>query len=404
MEKHIPEGYKQTEVGMIPEDWEVRFLKDISSMKSGMNITEKRLSLKGKYPCYGGNGLRGFTDTYNHNGEFVLIGRQGALCGNVLFAKGIFFASEHAVVVSAFNNVNVKWLTYVLDRMKLNQYSESSAQPGLSVTKILKLEIGMPLRIKEQHAIATALSNVDNLITSLEQLIEKKKAIKQGAMQELLTGRRRLKGFGEGKGYKQTELGIIPEHWEYKKLKRLVVDFVVPMRDKPKKFSGEIPWCRIEDFNGKYLEESKTQKCVSSDTIQEMNLRINQRDTLLVSCSADLGRCAIVKKPLVTNQTFIGLVFNDLIADVEFFYYLMGNYSSELNMLSSGTTISYLSREQFEEFEVFYPINKLEQSAIANVLSDLDSEIEDLGTKADKYRQIKQGMMQNLLTGRIRLV
>ena len=117
-----------------------------------------------------------------------------------------------------------------------------------------------------------------------------------------------------------------------------------------------------------------------------------------------MGRCAIVTRPLVSNQTFIGLVMDDATSSNLFFYYFMTSLAEDLNNMSSGTTISYLSREQFEEYIVSVPVDKEEQVAIAMILFDMDSEITMLGTRLDKVRQLKLGMMQELLTGRIRLV
>jgi len=148
---------------------------------------------------------------------------------------------------------------------------------------------------------------------------------------------------------------------------------------------------------------SKSGRYVDKEIVNNMNLKIFPADTLLVSCSADLGRCAIVKKPLVTNQTFIGLVIDDSKADNEFLYYYMTFHAEELNNLSSGTTISYLSREQFENLDVRVPRSKIEQSAIVQVLSDMDIEIEKLEQKKEKYKQLETGLKQQLLTGRIRL-
>lgn len=386
----VRKGYKQTEVGVIPEDWDVVDLAKISHMKSGESITSANIDQTSKYPCYGGNGLRGYTNRYTHDGQYALIGRQGALCGNVVGASGKFFASEHAVVVTPTAQTDIQWLTYVLGNMGLNQYSESSAQPGLSVAKILMLRIAFPNNKVEQKAIAAALSDVDALLTSLDALIAKKRLIKQGAMQELLTGKKRLPGFsGE---------------WNILELKEIVNQFIVPMRDKPKAFKGDIPWCRIEDFDGKILFGSKSNQNVDNETIKQMNLKVYPTGTLLVSCSADLGRCAIVGRPLVSNQTFIGLVFDEGKASNDYFYYYMSYHADDLNNLSSGTTISYLSREQFETFSVTVPSTKAEQTAIAEILSDMDAEIAALEARREKTRLLKQGMMQELLTGRIRLV
>lgn len=386
----LQKEFKKTEVGIIPSDWEVKKLGDLSNMKSGETITSKSISEFDTYPCYGGNGLRGYTYRFTHNGDFALIGRQGALCGNVQYVKGEFFASEHAVVVTPNAKTDIKWLYYILTDMNLNQYSESSAQPGLSVAKMLYLKIPLPPTKAEQTTIATVLNDTDAFIAQLEKLIAKKRNIRQGAMQELLTGKKRV--------------DVIYEDWHEIELRCIVDQFIVPMRDKPKQFSGDIPWCRIEDFNGKYLYDSRSKQYVDENTISQMNLKVFPKETLIVSCSADLGRCAILKKPLVTNQTFIGLVVNVEKSSNEFLYYFMSFNSEKLNQLSSGTTISYLSREQFETLKVKVPKTKEEQTFIAKILSDMDAEIEALEKKLEKYKMIKQGMMQNLLTGKIRLV
>jgi type I restriction enzyme S subunit len=185
-------GYKQTEMEVIPQDWETATLSALSSMKSGEGITSTNIDQFSKYPCYGGNGLRGFTTRFTHDGRYALVGRQGALCGNVVGVEGKFFASEHAIVVTASPRTDIRWLTLVLGEMHLNQYSESSAQPGLSVSKILSLIIACPLSKAEQTAIAEVLSDMDAELAALEQRRDKTRALKQGMMQELLTGRIRL--------------------------------------------------------------------------------------------------------------------------------------------------------------------------------------------------------------------
>jgi type I restriction enzyme, S subunit len=186
------DGHKHTELGVIPEDWDVTKLTKICSMKSGETITSARIDSFSEYPCYGGNGLRGFTARYTHKGRFALVGRQGALCGNVLGAEGQFFASEHAIVVTASTQTGIGWLTIALREMRLNQYSESSAQPGLSVSKLLQLSVVCPSTKDEQEAIADVLANMDAELAALTTKLAKARQIKQGMMQELLTGRIRL--------------------------------------------------------------------------------------------------------------------------------------------------------------------------------------------------------------------
>jgi type I restriction enzyme S subunit len=172
--------------------WMTRRLAGLCSLKSGEGITSVDINDSGVYPCYGGNGLRGYTSRFTHDGSFALIGRQGALCGNVVGVEGKFFASEHAVVVTASADVDIRWLTYALATMNLNQFSESSAQPGLSVSKIQLLDLSVPPTKTEQSAIATVLSDMDAGLAALEARHAKTQALKQAMMQALLTGRIRL--------------------------------------------------------------------------------------------------------------------------------------------------------------------------------------------------------------------
>ena len=175
-------------------EWEVKRLSELCSLKSGEGITAERIDTHSEFPCYGGNGLRGYTKTFTHEGDYALIGRQGALCGNVVSASGKFFASEHALVVTPKSNADIYWLAFVLADANLNQYSESSAQPGLSAKKLLALEFNTPPTREEQIAIAKALSDMDAQLLALERQREKKALLKQGMMQELLTGKTRLVG------------------------------------------------------------------------------------------------------------------------------------------------------------------------------------------------------------------
>ena len=142
--------------------------------------------------------------------------------------------------------------------------------------------------------------------------------------------------------------------WERGKLADYIQDFIVPQRDKPKAFAGSIPWCRIEDIDGVFLSKSKSGKCVTPEIIKEMPLRIFPRGTVIVSCSADLGRCAITSTPLVTNQTFIGLVPKPAL-DSLFLYYLMTSRADELNAAATGATIKYLSQDKFKALEILLP-------------------------------------------------
>ena len=122
-------------LGDVPEHWGIQRLKTVCGMKSGEGITAMSIENEGEYPVYGGNGLRGYTSEFTHDGDYVLIGRQGALCGNVHIARGQFWASEHAVVTTVYTDHILEWLSALLEVMNLNQYSIAAAQPGLVVSQ-----------------------------------------------------------------------------------------------------------------------------------------------------------------------------------------------------------------------------------------------------------------------------
>jgi len=141
----------------------------------------------------------------------------------------------------------------------------------------------------------------------------------------------------------------LPAGWVLNKLDSCVSQFIVPQRDRPKVFDGNVPWCRIEDIDGIYLSKSKSGLAVSQKLIDSMPLRVYPKGTVIVSCSADLGRCAIISVPLITNQTFIGLVPSENI-DSLYLYYLMGSKSKELNEMATGATIKYLSKNEISKY------------------------------------------------------
>jgi type I restriction enzyme S subunit len=184
---------KKTRLGLIPEDWEVMVLSDLTStFRSGLGITSENISEKGRYAVYGGNGLRGYTNSFTHEGDFFLIGRQGALCGNIVKITGKNYISEHAIAVQANESNDNFFLAYKLEFVDLNRLSESSAQPGLSVDKLLKLRISTPT-LKEQKRIGSIISFIDGNILTLNQNLLKLNMQKKGIMQKLLTGQVRVK-------------------------------------------------------------------------------------------------------------------------------------------------------------------------------------------------------------------
>lgn len=165
--------------------WEQRELGTVTQeFKSGNSLKADKISESGKYPVYGGNGLRGYTSNYNHDGEFALIGRQGALCGNMNYSIGKAYFTEHAVVVEANEKNNTRFIYYMLDTMNLGQYSDQSAQPGLAVNKLIKLENMFP-RKEEQVWIGNYFQSLDHLITLHQRELDHLQLLKKGMLQKM---------------------------------------------------------------------------------------------------------------------------------------------------------------------------------------------------------------------------
>ena len=179
-------------------EWEKHTIGELcEEFKSGKNIKDENIQAGGVYPVLGGNGLGGYADRYNHEGDYVLIGRQGALCGNVRFVTGKTYITEHAIAAKATNNNYTRFLEYLFVRLNLGQFSDQSAQPGLAVNKLLKIETFVPSK-EEQYKIASLLKFLDERIATQNKIIEKLESLIKGIYDKILW-----------QGYKQTSLSEI---------------------------------------------------------------------------------------------------------------------------------------------------------------------------------------------------
>lgn len=196
LDKNVPLKDSGIEwIGEIPEHWKITKIQYLAQLKSGYNLTTEEIKDSGLYPVYGGNGIRGYYDKYFLEGDYVLIGRQGALCGNINYSTGKSWATEHAVVCYPKTKYITKWFGELLRVMNLNQYSLAAAQPGLAVERIKLLPIPI-IPLSEQQSIANYLdqkcSEIDELISIKQQKIEKLQDYKKSLIFECVTGKRKV--------------------------------------------------------------------------------------------------------------------------------------------------------------------------------------------------------------------
>jgi len=262
----------------------------------------------------------------------------------------------------------------------------------VNVQQIKSFTIPMPPPA-EQEAIAGALSEADALLESLAQLLAKKRHLKQAAMQQLLTGQTRLPGF-TGK-------------WEMRPLNALaeIRSGGTPSTTQPQFWDGDILWCTPTDITGldgsKYLTD--TDRKITLQGLNSSSAEMIPANSIVMTTRATIGECAINTVPVSTNQGFKNFIpFESM--DAEFLYYLLLTKKQDFISLCGGSTFLEIGKTQLAAFQVTLPATKDEQAAIAGILSDMDGELGALAAKLAKARHLKQAMMQELLTGRTRLL
>jgi type I restriction enzyme, S subunit len=381
-------GYKLTPLGWIPESWEICKLEWVTeNFRSGEGITSSVITVEGEYPVYGGNGLRGFTNKYTHDGNFILIGRQGALCGNILAVTGKNFISEHAIAVSVNKRSDYLWLGYYLEFMNLNRLSESSAQPGLAVNKLLKLKIPLP-PILEQKKIALVLKTLDETISKIRLLIIQLQLRNKGLMQCLLTGKKRLNGFDEN--WKPTLLKNCLEYSPREVPKPSTSFFALGIRSHGKGVFHK------NDFDPEDLAMDVLYEVKENDLL--VNITFAWEQAIAIAGKNDDGG--------LVSHRFPTYIFKKENADVEFFRHLILQKSFKylLDLISPGGAgrNRVMSKKDFLKLEVNIPDVK-EQKAIADILNTAVAELKLHQQQLDTLRQQKKGLMQKLLTGEIKV-
>lgn len=404
MEK-IKQGYQQTDIGLIPTDWEVVELGDVSKYAGGsqpylwyfsnrcldgyIRLIQIRDYKTDKYAVYIPNNLA--RKTCNEND--IMIGRYGPPIFQIL--RGLNGAYNVALIKAIPNEkIDQSYFYYTLKREDLFQLIEllsrrSSGQTGVDLVGLKAFKIGLPTK-SEQFNIATALSNIDNLIATLDKKITKKQQIKQGAMQQLLTGKKRLAGFsGE---------------WVEKKLGdcfNKVVGGGTPSRSVAEYWNGNIPWATVKDFAS--FNPKFTQENITSLGLHNSASHLIPKETPITSTRMGLGKIMIYSVDVAINQDMKALFISE---DYEKNYIIQWFIFSQekIELMGTGSTVKGIRLEQLNDLEIYLPPTKSEQTAIAQILTDMANEISRLEADWNKYKQIKAGMMQQLLTGKIRLV
>lgn len=406
----IPQGYKLTEQGIIPEDWEIVSIGDLGHILGGGTPSTNNSQYwdggipwftpseigKRKYVAFScrtitDSGLHASSTNLLPKGTILLTTRASIGDSAILLHSATTNQGFQSIVVN--NNLFSNEFVYYLLKKNVGamlNISSGSTFLEISKKKLASINITVPKSLAEQQAIAKALSDVDALIASLDKKIAKKCLIKQGAMQQLLTGKKRLRNLYE---WKTIRLGDIANMYSGG----------TPDSSKPEYYGGDFPFLSISDISssGKYIY--RTEKTITEHGLKNCSAQMFPIKTVMYAMYASLGKCSIAKIPLSCSQAILGITPSKKI-DTEFLYYSLSYIEDFVKEFGQTSTQANLSKQLVQRFELHIPADLQEQQAIATILSDMDKEIANLETRRDKYKLIKSGMMQKLLTGQIRLI
>lgn len=390
-------GYRQTEAGLLPEDWEVAPLGGFVRITSGASPSLFRFSGSG-IPYFKVEQLSNAekyldaTDTpYLFEsgdtvpGQSVMFAKRGAAIAlnKVRILKRASFMDTNLMALTPQDGLECEYLYYALSHIGLWRFADTTSVPQINNKHVKPLPFPLPSP-PEQRAIATALSDVDALLGGLDRLIAKKRDLKQAAMLQLLTGQNRLPGFSGEWAVKR--LGEISE---------ISIGRTPPRLSRAFWGRGYI-WLSIADLQSKVVSESKEE----ITALAASTMTIIPKGTLLMSFKLSIGRLCFAGRDLFTNEAICG--FNKLQANPEFLYYALSR--TDFSLYGKQAVKGYtLNKESLKIVEVRLP-SPAEQTAIATVLSDMDAELSTLMDRRNKTRDLKQAMMQELLTGKTRLV
>ena len=409
----------------IPQGWEWCRLKHMCSMQAGKNISASEIydekSVLHPYRCVGGNGLRGFTNTFNAEGHFAIIGRQGALCGCLNIESGKFYATEHAVVVNGFGIIPSLFIYYFFTALNLNQYATATAQPGLAVSNIVEVFIPLP-PLPEQLRIVSKIEKLLSLVKTYEQaqnglnelnaslneqlrksilqeaiqgkLVpqiaeegtaekllteireEKERLIKEGKLKKsALTDSIIFKG-DDNKYYEQIGkkcLDIteqipfeIPVNWAWARMGQ-IGDWgagSTPQRGNANYYNGNILWLKTGELNNGIIYD--TEEKITQKAFQDCSLRMNKiGDVLIAMYGATIGKLAIVGEDLTTNQACCGCT-PYLIYNWYLFYFLMASRDSFIKKGEGGAQPN-ISRVKLVEHLIPLPPLKEQHRIVAQI-------------------------------------
>ncbi|AQW57134.1 restriction endonuclease subunit S [Vibrio owensii] len=400
----------------IPQHWDMIKISHMALLKSGKNITSENIDTKGEYLVYGGNGIRGYYHDFTHDGDFVLIGRQGALCGNINYASSKFWASEHAIVVNPDREVNIFWLGETLRVMNLGRLSTAAAQPGISVDVVKQQKLPYP-PLEEQNKISLFIRAKTRFI---DQLIGSKKNI----INSLIESRRSLinkvvmEGIASETIRKETDLdwlGAIPEHWKVKRFRHLF-EFGRGLGITKKDLKDEgIPCVNYGEIHSKFGFEvdpdKHVLKCVEESYIESgYDSLLKNGDFVFADTSEDLDGAGNFTYLNSEEPTFAG--YHTVIARLQtddlprYLAYLFESemFRYQVRKSVSGVKVYSVTQAILKSCFLWLPPKDEQASAVTfldNKIKKIESMISVNERAIDKLLEYRNNLILSVVTGQV---
>ena len=352
-------------------EWEKHTIGELcEEFKSGKNIKAENIQAGGVYPVFGGNGLRGYADRYNHEGDYVLIGRQGALCGNVRFVTGKTYITEHAIAAKATNNNYTHFLEYLFVRLNLGQFSDQSAQPGLAVNKLLKIETFAPSK-EEQYKIASLLKFLDERIATQNKVIEDLKKLKSAIAERVYNCRT----------YQLYRIGDVIEQVS-KRNNSMSIDKVLSVSNK----LGFIN--QSEQFEDRIVasEDTSNYKIVYKDDFAYNPARINV---------GSIARLKHFNKGIVSPMYICFRVKQGIVLDYLEYFFTTNYFFNEMQKRLEGSVRQCLSFEGLCNIPIYIP-NLDEQQKMGRKVSVIMEKIDNENRYLDSLKMQKKYLLRQM--------
>lgn len=368
-----------------------------SRLSSGKSIKAAEIFPAGKYPVYGGNGLRGYADRSNFEGECAIIGRQGAYCGNVRYFKGEAYMTEHAVVCQANEKADTYYLSALLSTLHLERLSGQSAQPGLAVGTLSVQEINLP-SLETQRSIASILSSLDRKIELNNKINADLEEMAQAIFKNWFVD---FEPFKDGK-FVDSELRMIPEGWNVGRLDEIadVVGGSTPSKAKPEYYTQKgIAWLTPKDLsNHPAVYTSRGEIDITEEGYNSTSTKLMPKGTILFTSRAPIGYISIAQNDICTNQGFKSLVPKKV--GTCFLYCFLKYVTPEIENKSTGSTFKEASGSLMKSLQVIMPEQKVFED-FETIVSPLFARIESLEKENSRLSLLRDTLLPRLMSGEL---